>query len=896
MADKITTEPKIAGAVNDTLERAVKALCDSCESSVAGSLLLGLFESSPDAIFFKDAEGRWLAANTSALDLFSISPNGYQGKTDLELANDENPLYRDAFLNCHFSDEQTWAAATTISNEEVFALPGGGTRAFDVIKTPFFKADGSRHGLLVMGRDVSDRKEAEAHLSNRSAILDALISSDWLLHSSESWQKIAPDILGLLGAASGFSRVSLFKGIVDDDCNPAAVNLHRWTAHGSEPFPKEYLTFGFEKIGCARWLECLQQGQPVFGMRAAFPPSELALLKKLGTHTIIMIPIYAGDDWWGFLAVERCDQPCEISPQELGALMAAGRSFGVAIQRETSGARLRQAMIAFESAAEGIVITDDECRIIAINRGFTEITGYLEEEVKGQVPNELNPDHIDPEMYREIRLTLVEEGRWRGEVTNHRKNGEIFTEWVTITTVRDEEDRIINYVGVFADISDTKQAQQTLHEMVNHDALTGLPNRRLLNELTFHALKRAEREKSSLAILFIDLDRFKVINDTLGHQVGDKLLIEVSNRLNNVMRDSDTVARLGGDEFLVMMDSLRDVEDASRVAKKIVSSLQSEFVIDGKEIFIGASVGISVYPGDGHDVDNLIKAADIAMYQVKSEGKNNYRFYSADLSENAVERFTMESQLRRALERQQFEIYYQPQVSLETGRIIGAEALVRWQHPELGVVSPAKFIPLAEETGLVVQIGEWVLRETARQVVEWAGRGLALQSISVNVSGVQVQRSNFADTVYGILVETGCEPSVLELEITESIVMHNTENVISVFNKIKEPGVRLAIDDFGTGYSSLSYLKRLPLDKLKIDQSFVRELTLNADDKAIANAVIALGRSLNLKVIAEGVETAEQMSTLTEMGCDDAQGYLFGRPVPASSFAEMMAADAKKSH
>jgi diguanylate cyclase (GGDEF)-like protein/PAS domain S-box-containing protein len=860
---------------------------------VTGALLLGLFESNPDPVYFKDGEGRWLLANTSGLEVFHLTGKPYQGKTDAELAELAHPFYREAFLNCKVSDERAWSAATLSRDEEVVPLPEGGFRVFDVIKMPLFKPDGSRRGLMVLGREVTERKEAETQLNSRSAILDALISSDWLLHSSESWQKIAPDILGLLGAASKFSRVSLFKVIVDENGSASAVNTTRWTAHGDASFPEQYLTFNFAKEGCLRWLEYLQQGQPVFGMRAAFPVSELKFLQKLGTHTIIMIPINAGGEWWGFMAVERCDQPCEISPQELGALMAAGRSFGVAIQRDMSGARLRQASIAFDSAAEGILITDEDVSIIAINRGFTDITGYREDEVLGQVPNELNPEHVGADKYREIRHALLNEGRWRGEVTNHRKNGESFSEWITITTVRDADDSIVNYVGVFADISDTKQAQQTLHDMVNHDALTGLPNRRLLNELTDHALRRAERERASLAILFVDLDRFKVINDTLGHQVGDKLLVEVSNRLNAVMRESDTVARLGGDEFLVMMDSLRDVEDASRVAKKIVSSLQAEFVIDGKEIFIGASVGISVYPGDGRDVDSLIKAADIAMYKVKSEGKNNYRFYSADLSENAVERFNMESQLRRALERHQFEVYYQPQVSVATGRIVGAEALVRWQHPELGVVSPAKFIPLAEETGLVVQIGEWVLREAAAQVVAWSGQGLNLQSISVNISGMQVQRSNFPDVVYGILVETGCEPSVLELEITESIVMHNTESVISVFNRIKEPGVRLAIDDFGTGYSSLSYLKRLPLDKLKIDQSFVQELTLNADDKAIASAVIALARSLNLKVIAEGVETQDQLATLTEMGCDDVQGYLFGQPVPASEFAAMLMADAR---
>lgn len=859
---------------------------ESLASGLGGLLLQGLFKHSPDAIYFKDGEGRWLAANTAGLEIFHLNNKPYQGKTDAELAELAHPLYREAFLGCHTSDEMAWNLGRVSRVEEVIPLPEGGYKTFEVIKLPLFKPDGGRHGLMVLGRDVTERKEAETNLSNRGAILDALITSDWLLHSVESWRKTAPDILGLLGAASSFSRVSLFQCETGNTGKPVMRNMARWLAPGSPPFPDEMSCV--EAGACRRWMEQLRQGQPVFGSRDSFPAAEQEVLRKLGAQTLILIPVFAVDEWWGFLCVERCEQGGDISPQELGALMAAGRSLGVAIHRDIAGARLRQAMIAFESAAEGIVITDADFHVVAINNGYSEITGFSEQEVLGTVPHELNPEYLDADRHNSIQSMLASEGRWRGEIESRRRNGENYPEWVTITCVRNDDNQVVNYVLVFADISDSKRAQQTLHEMVNRDALTGLPNRRLLNELTSHALRRAEREKNNLAILFIDLDRFKIINDTLGHQVGDKLLVEVSARLSSVMRESDTVARLGGDEFLVMMDSLRDVEDASRVAKKVVSALQAEFMIDGKEIYIGASVGISVYPSDGDDVNSLIKAADIAMYQVKSSGKNGYRFYSAEMSQSAMERFNMELQLRRALERNQFEMVYQPQVSLQTGKIIGAEALVRWQHPELGTVSPAKFIPLAEETGLVTQIGEWVLRESARQAAEWVAQGLGLQSISVNVSGVQVQRSNFPDVVFGILVETGCEPELLELEITESIVMNNTENVISTFNRIKQTGVRLAIDDFGTGYSSLSYLKRLPLDKLKIDQSFVRDITQDADDRAIAGAVIALARSLELTVIAEGVEKREQQDMLKQMGCDDGQGYLYGKPVNAEVFKKIL--------
>ncbi|MFM9913419.1 MAG: EAL domain-containing protein [Methylophilaceae bacterium] len=864
-------------------------------SSYAEALLRNLLDTSPDFVCFKDGQGRWLKANDNGLAIFHLQYVNYQFKTDTELAELTHPIYRDAFLSCNASDEMAWVSQQRMQVEETIPLPEGGHRVFDVVKTPLFNEDGSRQGLVVVGRDITERRDFEIQLTNRSTILDALISCDWLLNSAESWRKVVPDVLSILGVAADFNQVGLLQTITNAEGKRCASSMFQWIAPDCCVRQSLGGVFEYEALGAPRWETFLSLGQPVFGNIHEVAADELAAMEAMGANTLVLIPVTVNEAWWGVLVVKKCEKVSEISPQELGALMAAGRSLGAAIQREIEGARLNQAMIAFESAAEGIVITDADGHIIAINKGYADITGYSEDEVRGQLAHQLNPSGMDAEQFQQMQEALVTQGRWKGEITNLRKDGEFYPEHAAVTVVKDDEGKVINYVVVFSDISDTKRVQTALHEMVNHDALTGLPNRRLLNELTGHALRRAEREKTSVAILFIDLDRFKVINDTLGHHVGDKLLIEVSDRLRDVMRDSDTVARLGGDEFMVMMDSLRDVEDASRVAKKIVTSLQNEFVIEGKDIYIGASVGISVFPGDGVDVEELIKAADIAMYKVKSEGKNNYRFYSSDLSENAVERFNMESQLRRALERNQFEVYYQPQVSLKTRRIIGAEALVRWRHPELGLVPPSKFIPVAEEAGLVVQIGEWVLRESARQMTEWIEQGLELQSVSVNVSGVQVQRSNFADTVYGILVETGCDPTLLELEITESVVMNNTEYVISVFERIKEPGVRLAIDDFGTGYSSLSYLKRLPLDKLKIDQSFVRDLTHDPDDKAIAGAVIALARSLGLKVIAEGVETQDQVDMLVEMGCDDVQGYFYGKPVPALQFAAVLMKD-KQDH
>jgi diguanylate cyclase (GGDEF)-like protein/PAS domain S-box-containing protein len=853
-------------------------------------LLRNLIDASPDFICFKDEKSRWLEANTSGLALFQLDTKDFRNKTDIELSNLSDPIFKESFKQSKISDDEAWRAGQAIRNEENIALPYGGEKVLDVIKVPLFNENGSRYGLVTLGRDITERKVAENHLRDRSAILDALISCDWLLHSAESWESVATMVLQQVCLALRFSRASILKNVETADLQESVNSkiLFKWAIPGLGTLDNKLEVINFNDLRLKRWKDALQLGDPVFSNMVDLPHTERKILKQHDTESIVVVPLFSEKIWWGNIIIERCHDVIKTTPQELGALMAIGRSLGVAIQREHAGKRLHQAKIAFDSATEGIVIIDENAKIVGVNKGFTEITGFTEDEVKGLTPKMLQVSE------HEVWQALLNEGKWCGEVTNNRKNGDIFHKRLTITVVKNTEGQIINYVGVFTDITETKRSQNKLHELVNHDALTGLPNRRLLNELLEHAIRRAEREKHQIALLFIDLDRFKSINDSLGHQVGDKLLYEVSRRISRSIRESDVVARLGGDEFIVMMDMIKKPDDAALTAKLINHALEIEFIIDGKEIFISASIGISIFPKDCNDVDSLIKAADIAMYQTKSKGKNHYCFYSDDLSKNAVERFNIESQLRRALERHQFEVYYQPQVSLITGDILGAEALIRWNHPELGVVSPAKFIPMAEETGLILQIGEWVLRESAIQAMQWVKDGFKMQRISVNVSGVQIMRSNFADTVYGILIETDCDPNLLELEITESTVMQNTEYVIDTFRRIKQLGLRLAIDDFGTGYSSLSNLKRLPLDKIKIDQSFVRDLPDDLDDAAIANAIYAMAGSLGFSVIAEGVETIHQAKFLRDMGCEEAQGYLYSKPITATEFTKLLASNKQK--
>lgn len=852
------------------------------------NLLRILIDASPDFISFKDANSRWLEANNRSLDLLQLNLQDYQHKTDTELAHQSNPIFKEAIHHSKNSDELAWLARKTVRNEEIIALPHGGEKIIDVIKVPLFNEDGSRQGLFTIGRDITERKVAESYLRNRSAILDALIACDWLLHSAQSWESVATKVLQQLCLGLRFSRAAILKNTSPKNSKagaPASTKiLYKWSAPGLISPDKKLEAIDFNHENLKRWQEMLIQGDPVFSTIKDLPSNEREMLHQRDTQSIAVIPLFLDKGWWGNIIIERCDGLSETTAQELGSLMAVGRSLSVAIQRESADKRLHQATIAFDSATEGMMILDENARIIAINKGYTAITGFAEHEVSGTTPKPLHANEHD------IWQTLANQGKWCGEVTNNRKNSQIYQKWLTITVVKNTEGLTVNYVGVFTDITETKRAQNRLNELVNHDLLTGLPNRRLLNELLEHGLKRAGRENYQLALLFIDLDRFKTINDSLGHQVGDKLLCEAASRVSLCMRDSDVVARFGGDEFVVMMDMIKKPDDAALVAQKIIDALAVEFIIESKEIFISASIGISVYPQDGDSVDSLINAADVAMYQVKNKGKNNHCFYSDDLSRGALERFNMEHQLRRALERDQFEVYYQPQVSLLTGDIIGAEALIRWNHPELGLVSPATFIPVAEETGLIVQIGEWVLRQAALQVMQWIASGYVMQWISINVSGVQIMRSNFADTVYGILVETDCNPALLELEVTESTVMQNTEYVIETFDRIKQLGVRLAIDDFGTGYSSLSNLKRLPLDKIKIDQSFVRGLPDDANDAAITNAIHAMALSLGLSVIAEGVETIEQAEFLKTMGCYEAQGYLYSRPLTVNAFNQLLAA------
>ncbi len=557
-------------------------------------------------------------------------------------------------------------------------------------------------------------------------------------------------------------------------------------------------------------------------------------------------------------------------------------------QRKQAEEKLRLSAAVFENTTEGVMITDPNGRIVAVNRAFTEITGYGEDEIAGLTGSSLKSGRHDEQFYASMWSSIRENGRWQGEVWNRRKNGDIYPEWLNISVVSNDHAQVTHYVGVFSDISAMKESESKLDHLAHHDPLTGLPNRLLLNARMEHSLARAHRANAMLAVLFLDLDHFKNINDTLGHPIGDLLLQETAQRLSNCVREQDTVTRLGGDEFTVLLEDLEDSRFASTVAQKIIAALAEKFMLQGHEVFVTCSVGISIFPTDGNDITTLFKNADSALYRAKEQGRNNYQYYTEELTTRAMERLAMENSLRHALQRDELVLHYQPQVDLYNGNIIGMEALVRWQHPDIGLISPNAFIPLAEETGLIIPIGEWVLRTACAQLKAWIDEGMPKIRVGVNLSSRQFNQNNLDEVVAAILRETGLPPDCLELELTERMIMQDAESTVTIMHKLRALGVQFSIDDFGTGYSSLSYLKRFPIDRIKIDQSFVREITSNPEDAAVSQAIISLSHSLNIKTVAEGVETAEQQEFLRSRQCDEIQGFHFSRPVPQQEMSKLL--------
>ncbi len=574
-------------------------------------------------------------------------------------------------------------------------------------------------------------------------------------------------------------------------------------------------------------------------------------------------------------------------------ILGVGRDIS---QQRRAEKDLRMAATVFEHSTSAILITDPAGYIVQANDAFSRVSGYAVSQVLDQMPTMLMVQEQQHAHMGYILKQLHQHGTWEGEIWLKRRNGEHYPAWVGITAVLDDERDLASYVCFFSDISERKASEQRIHRLAYYDALTHLPNRTLFQDRLHTALQHADRQHAWVVLMFLDLDRFKPINDSLGHAAGDRMLKDMASRLLECVAEDDTVARMGGDEFTLLLQpgasQQAALTRAIHVAEQILASLVKPFVLEGREFFVTASIGIALSPQDGNELSQLMKNADTAMYHAKERGKNNFQFYQADMNASALERLELESDLRHALEQQEFTLYYQPQFSGDGKRLTGAEALLRWRHPRRGLVPPGDFIPVLEELGLVVEVGEWVIKEACQQLREWHQARVRVPKVSVNISARQFSDGQLGMRIANILQETGLSPACLELELTESILMREVSEAMQILDGLKRLGLSIAVDDFGTGYSSLNYLKQFPIDVLKIDRTFVDGLPSGEQDAQIARAIIAMAHSLNLAVIAEGVETYEQLEFLREHGCDEVQGYLFGRPMPASRFEAQFSNDA----
>lgn len=566
--------------------------------------------------------------------------------------------------------------------------------------------------------------------------------------------------------------------------------------------------------------------------------------------------------------------------------------------REVTGLRRAERKLAllgqvFESTSEGIALSNAAGKIFMVNSAFSQLTGFSAERALGSSLAELNTHPQAAGVHGRIREELAKEGRWQGEIDSRGAEGQDRQHWMAVTALQRPQESATNYVWALRDISEIKRNEEQITYLAYHDALTGLPNRLLFNDRLKVAMAHAQRYNLTLAILFLDLDNFKNINDGLGHGVGDKLLQDLAKRLEDLVRDEDTVARLGGDEFIMLLEGKRDPRYSARVADRILESFKKPFVIEDHDLHVTGSIGITIFPEDGEDSETLVSNADMAMYRAKAQGRNAYTMFTKTMNSKIKKRMELEGALRKAVEQEEFTVFYQPKVELDGGSVVGMEALVRWLRPGQGMVSPGEFIPVAEDTGLIVDIGEWVLAQACRQARSWHEQGFNKLHVSVNLSPRQFQQKDLVPTVRGHLSDTGLPAEFLELEVTESMVMNDVDDAIITLEELAALGVDLSMDDFGVGYSNLYYLKRFPVNTLKIDKSFVQDITNEPDDRSIVDTIINMSRSLKLKVIAEGVETQEQLQFLKDLECDQMQGFLFSRPLPPEDITKLLASQVR---
>lgn len=804
-----------------------------------GAFLHTLINTIPDLIWLKNVNGVFLACNQRYELFLGANEKDIIGKTDYDFVS---PEQADSFRE---QDRQVVSSSLALVNEEPLTFAADGyCGLFETIRTPMLDSFGNIIGVLGIAHDISGRKRAEKLISDSENKYRTLV-------------ECAGDAIFLADAASGM--------IID--CNRNAARL----------------------IGKSK--------EEIIGLNQAdlHPPEKLALYQK-----VFQEHIESGMGITEDVQIVHKDGhtiPVDIHASifELDGTPVIVGVFRDITERKRTETEVRIAATAFESQ-QGMLVTDANSVILRINQAFTHITQYTAKDVVGKHTRVLNSGHQDADFYADMWNSIHRTGGWEGEIWNRRKSGETYPVYLTITAVKDPEGHVSNYVACLTDMTLSKSAEEEIKHLAFYDPLTSLPNRRLLLDRLRQALASSARNGREGALLFIDLDNFKVINDTHGHHTGDLLLQQVAQRLQRCVREGDTVARLGGDEFVVMLEDLSEhsIEAAAQsefIGEKIIAALNLPYQLATHEFSSTPSIGVTLFNDHQQEIAELLKRADIAMYQAKKAGRNTLRFFDTKMQDTITARAELEAELRKALDHQQFHLYYQIQVD-NLGKPDGAEALIRWIHPERGLVSPVQFIPLAEDTGLILAIGQWVLETACAQLNIWQQsahtRDLVL---AVNVSARQFRQSDFSDRIQAVVQKHAINPSQLKLELTESLLLENIEETIVTMNALKDIGVHLSLDDFGTGYSSLQYLKRLPLNQIKIDQSFVRDITIDASDKAIVLTIIAMAHGLNLDVIAEGVETIEQKQFLESSGCSHFQGYLFSKPVPIEQFELILKAD-----
>jgi diguanylate cyclase (GGDEF)-like protein/PAS domain S-box-containing protein len=696
--------------------------------------------------------------------------------------------------------------------------------------------------------------------------------------------EIIPQVLEWIGRGFDIDRAYLFEAHDDGEGNTLCSMHFEWVDEGisaeiDNPAMQNLPMAELQPHFLPEW----QAGRSVQAHTEDLEEPERGMVAAQSIQSILLVPVLFNARVWGFLGFDAVRNRRDWSDAEDSVLRIIGAALAAAIERQRVEDKLRQNAEVFQSTRDGVMITDLDGRIVSVNRAFCAISGYQAEEVLGRNPRLLRSGRQDDAFFAAMWRELREHGHWEGETWNRRKDGEVYPLWLGISTVRDDHGAPTHYVAVGTDISQLKRSEAELQHLAHHDPLTGLPNRLLAQSRLEHSLQTAQRNRLRLAVLFLDLDGFKHINDSLGHPIGDTLLTEIAGRLRARVREEDTLARLGGDEFLLLMENLASPDDAARVARKLLDTLQSPLALDGRELVVTASIGISLFPDDGASWSDLIRNADTAMYQAKAAGRDQFCFYTADMNVRALAQLELEAALRQALAQDRFVLHYQPKLDLASGRTVGFEALLRMRGADGGLMPPDSFIPLAERTGLIVPIGAWVLEAACHEASRWHRAGRPDLTIAVNVSACQFHSSEFAGHVASALASSGLPGSALELELTESVLMDQPERAVARLLALKATGVRLALDDFGTGYSSLGYLLRLPIDALKIDRSFVDGLGRDDHATDIVNSIIGLARRMRLKVIAEGVETEAQVDSLRAYGCDEIQGYWLSRPMESAA-------------